>query len=214
MKERKLSDNASCFLIKDDRLKENWHSTPIYAFLEQEGFSGAKVGTNLGCRGSIDWLYVNIYSKVFAKGRAGIGLAPVVGNHAITFDEFVTIYNIYKKYEGFSTLKMTQREQDEFEKMSLRIEMKKIIGCTELTHEILDEYLSRGWWEREMLPWEHCAMRFQTICGPMRKEYVTQEIHSCHYRGNVYYFGLGLDEPEITDDMIKHGVWLVYTWSD
>ena len=214
MEERKLSDNASCFLIKDDRLKGDWHLTPIYAFLEQEGFSGAKVGTNLGCRADIDWLYVNIYSKVFAKGRAGINLAPVVGNHAITFDEFVTIYNIYKKYEGFSTLKMTQREQDEFEKLCLFIEMKKIIGCTKLTHEILNEYLSRGWWEREMLPWEHCGKRFQEICVPMRKEYVTQEIHSCHYQDKVYYFGLGLDEPTITDDMIEQGVWFVYTWSD
>ena len=112
MEERKLSENASCFLIKDERLKKDWHLTPIYDFLKQEGFSGANVGTNLECREGIDWLYVNIYSKVFAKGRAGIALTKVVGDHAITFDEFVTIYNIYKKYEGFSTLKMTKEEQD------------------------------------------------------------------------------------------------------
>ena len=99
-------------------------------------------------------------------------------------------------------------------KMFLRIKMKKIIGCKKLTHEILNEYLSRGWWAREMLPWEHCAMRFQKIYGPMRREYVTQGIHGCHYQDRFYYFGLGLDEPEITDDMIEHGVWFVYTWSD
>ena len=115
MEERKIGDNASCFLIKDERLKKDWHLTPSYAFLEQEGFSGANVGTNLGYREDIDWLYVNIYSKVFAKGRTGIALTKVVGDHAITFDEFVTIYNIYKNYEGFGTLNMTQIEQDEFE---------------------------------------------------------------------------------------------------
>jgi hypothetical protein len=45
----------------------------------------------------------------------GVGLTRVVGGHAITFEEFLTIYNIYKKYEGFSTLKMTAEEQKEFE---------------------------------------------------------------------------------------------------
>ena len=125
MEERKISDNASCFLIKDERLKKDWHLTPIYDFLQQNGFIGANVGTNLGCREGIDWLYVNIYSKVYAKGRAGIALTKVVGNHAITFDEFVTIYNIYKKYEGFNTLKMTKEEQIEWEEYVRRIEQKK-----------------------------------------------------------------------------------------
>ena len=44
----------------------------------------------------IDWLYINIESKVFRKGRGGIALTKVVGDHAITFDEFVSIYNISK----------------------------------------------------------------------------------------------------------------------
>ena len=116
MSEQKLNANSSCFLIKDERLKKDWHLTPIYDFLKQEGFSGANVGTNLGSREGIDWLYINIHSKVFAMGRAGIALAKVVGDHAIAFDEFVIIYNIYKRYEGFSTLKMTKEEQAEFEK--------------------------------------------------------------------------------------------------
>ena len=56
---------------------------------------------------------------------AGITLTKVVGDHAITFDEFVTIYNIYKKYEGFSTLKMTKEEQAEFEEYVRKIEQKR-----------------------------------------------------------------------------------------
>ena len=124
MSEQTLSANSSCFLIKDERLKKDWHLTAIYDFLKQEGFSGANVGTNLGCREGIDWLYINIYSKVFAKGRAGIALAKVVGDHAITFDEFVNIYNIYKRYEGFSILKMTKEEQAEFEEYIRKIEQK------------------------------------------------------------------------------------------
>lgn len=30
----------------------------------------------------------------------GVCLAQPIGNHAITLEEFITIYDIYKKYEG------------------------------------------------------------------------------------------------------------------
>ena len=108
MEERKLNDKSSCFLIKDERLKTDWHLTPIYHFLIEEGFEGAK-----GYKGwsSVDWLFVNIHSKLFTKGRPGISYAPVVGDHAITFDEFVVIYNIYKKYDGLGVLEMTANEE-------------------------------------------------------------------------------------------------------
>ncbi len=108
MEEREIGTGASCFLIKDERIKGNWSKTPIHNFLENEGFI---------CWGKaksheeIDWLYVNIYSKVYSKGMYGVGLTKVVCDHAITWDEFLTIYNIYKKYDGLSVLKMAEQEQ-------------------------------------------------------------------------------------------------------
>lgn len=92
--------------------------------------------------------------------------------------------------------------------------MKEIIGCDELTHEVLGNYLCSGWWTREMLPWEHCGMRFQKVYFPMYRDCLKTDIHLCNYKGKSYYFGLGLEEPEVTDDMLKNGTWLVYTWSD
>ena len=121
MSEGKLNENSSCFLIKDERVKEKWDSNPIYQFLKEEGFQYAKGYKSIE---GIDWLYVNIYSKVFAKGRPCIAYAPVVGDHAITFDEFVVIYNIFKKYEGYSVLRMNAQEQKEFEKQYAQIEEK------------------------------------------------------------------------------------------
>ena len=121
MSEGKLNENSSCFLIKDERVKEKWDSNPIYKFLKEEGFQYAK---GYKCIEGIDWLYVNIYSKVFAKGRPCIAYAPVVGDHAITFDEFVVIYNIFKKYEGYSVLRMNAQEQKEFEEQYAQIEEK------------------------------------------------------------------------------------------
>ena len=119
MEERRISTGASCFLIKDERLKKDWYNTPIYAYLKENGFKAQEGSYSFE---GIDWLYVNIYSKVFAKGRGGIALTKVVGDHAITFEEFKTIYDIFKKYEGLTVLKMNEQEQNEFEEYLRRIE--------------------------------------------------------------------------------------------
>ena len=109
MEEKRISDNASCFLIKDERLKSYRTSEGIYAYLREEGFNAQKGGYFIE---GIDWLYINIYSKVYTKGRVGIGLTKVVGDHAITFDEFKTIYGIFKKYENLRTLVMNYDYKD------------------------------------------------------------------------------------------------------
>ena len=48
-------------------------------------------------------------SKVFAPGIPGIRVTSEIGPHAITFDEFLLIYNIYKKYEGLKPLEMSDK---------------------------------------------------------------------------------------------------------
>lgn len=209
MEERRIGTGGSCFLIKDESLKDSYNSR-IYAWLKEEGFS------SWGRKGAFctDWIYINILSKIYAHGMPGVGITQVVANHAITFDEFLTIYNIYKKYEGFGVLKMNKEEQEEFDRAHPLYKMEKIIGCKNLTHEILEDYLSSGWWNREMLPWEHCGMSFQKLCVPMSRSFLAGDIYNCVYNDKSYYFGLGLEEPEVTDDMLKNGTWLVYTWSD
>ena len=210
MKEREIGTGASCFLIKDKTIA-NWEESHIRKFLVEEGF------INWGKAKShkeIDWLYVNIYSKVYSKGMYGVGLTRVVGDHAITFEEFLTIYNIYKKYDDFVALSMNKEEQEEFDKNHPLYRMEKIIGCKNLTHEILHDYISTGWWEREMLPWEHCGKTFSKVYCKMSRECLKYDIHFCRYNDKPYYFGLGLEEPEVTDDMLENGYWAVYTWSD
>lgn len=110
MEEKRIGSGTSCFLVKDESLKLEWHA-PLYEWLRNEGFvSWGRKGTFL----DVDWIYINITSKVFAPGMPGVGITPVIANHAITLDEFMSIYNIYKKYDGLDPLRMTEEEQKEW----------------------------------------------------------------------------------------------------
>ncbi len=85
---------TEAFLICDKSLRSN--SAKFFQWLRNEGFIFGGYHGNYGCC----WVYVNITRKQFSYGMPGICLAQPIGNHAITIDEFRTIYEIYKKYEG------------------------------------------------------------------------------------------------------------------
>ncbi len=82
------------FLICDKSLGDC--NAPFLAWLREEGFTFSGYHGNYGCC----WAYANITRKEYAYGMPGVALAKPLGNHAITIDEFKTIYEIYKKYEG------------------------------------------------------------------------------------------------------------------
>lgn len=98
-KKLKISQlHGEAFLVRDKQFKK-WES-PIYDWLKKEGFTYAWYKGNFGC----DWAFINITYKKYACGMPGVKITIPTGNHAITLDEFMIIYNIYKKYEGMSTL--------------------------------------------------------------------------------------------------------------
>lgn len=91
-----ISAGSSCFLVKDASFcSEN---APFLAWLEMEGFRRAKL--SVGSDHGITWFFINLNSKLYCRGKCGVRIAQVVADHAITTDEFITIYQIYKKYEG------------------------------------------------------------------------------------------------------------------
>lgn len=97
MEEKKLrigQGNLEVFLVCDKSLGEC--DAPFFKWLREEGFTFSGYHGNYGCC----WAYANITRKEYAYGMPGVSLAKPLGNHAITIDEFKTIYDIYKKYEG------------------------------------------------------------------------------------------------------------------
>ena len=86
--------HAESFLVCDKSFKSL--DAPFFAWLKNEGFEYAWHKGHYGC----DWVFVNITRKQFAYGMPGIEVTKAIGNHAITKEEFMVIYTIYKKYEG------------------------------------------------------------------------------------------------------------------
>lgn len=66
--------------------------------LEAAGFS-CWIGSGSYFPGA-DWLYVNINALQYAYGLPGVWITEEFGQHAITIEEFETIYNIFRKYTG------------------------------------------------------------------------------------------------------------------
>lgn len=92
---------TEAFLVYDRTLK-SIHAS-FYSWLWNEGFTDAGPHGNYGCQ----WVYINITHKQYAYGMPGVALVQPIGNHAITIDEFVTIYHIYAKYQGRKPLVFT-----------------------------------------------------------------------------------------------------------
>lgn len=93
-----ISLSGACFLVKDQDLLRG-HESEIANWLEKEGFESCK-----GWWTGVDWVYININSKTYMGGMPGISVTTPIGMHAITFDEFNKIYQIFKQYEGKSVL--------------------------------------------------------------------------------------------------------------
>lgn len=84
-----------------------------------------------------------------------------------------------------------------------------------MDNKSINKILQKGWWEREMLPWEHCGMKFYHIPYDLIEYNIQMKnILFCNFNDEPYYFNIGTDEPQITDEMKKDGYWAVYTWAD
>ena len=91
---------AEAFLVKDESLLDT--DAPFFDWLLDNGF---QKGWHKGHWDGCDWVFINITHKLYACGMPGIKIVQPIGDHAITIEEFMQIYNIYEKYKGLEPLK-------------------------------------------------------------------------------------------------------------
>lgn len=87
-------DPPEAFLVCDPSLERA--DAPFFRQLRQEGY---EPGDGCGCFGC-PWCYVHLSRKRFVYGMPGVAITRPIGGHAITLEEFWTIYQIYRKYQG------------------------------------------------------------------------------------------------------------------
>lgn len=73
----------------------------IVYFLTKHGFKN-KRGFYAYCY----WYFIDIVNKAYYPSRPGVRYTNIVGEHAITFEEFKCIFFIYEKYKGLLPLDM------------------------------------------------------------------------------------------------------------
>ena len=94
---KSISAGTAAIIVYDESLRGN-PKAEFYQWLFSEGFTMWE--HTKGAYESVCWIYVNLNSKVIARGMPGIPITKELGNHAVTIDEFKTIYSIFKKYDG------------------------------------------------------------------------------------------------------------------
>lgn len=89
----KMKAGSATFVVQDKSLAWD-HSSKIYDWLKQEGFKMWKYSK--GKYGTLDWIFINVNSKVYANGMPGVQISEPVGKCKISWEEFLTIYEILK----------------------------------------------------------------------------------------------------------------------
>lgn len=101
-----------CILVYDDSLKDS-HSD-FYTRLNSEGFTPKRTG-GLVFRGQ-PWVFVKLGSMTYVPGILGIPMGDPIGNHAVTINEFWTLYYMFKsvfdKYKGLNVFEFPKNDTD------------------------------------------------------------------------------------------------------
>lgn len=105
---KSIGFGSATFVVKDKSITK-WYESKIYEWLQKEGFE--KWIYNPGHDPRLDWVFINVNSKIYSNAKNGVMITEPVLRCKITWEEFLVIYGI---------LKSAQEEQ--------RMEMERITG--------------------------------------------------------------------------------------
>ena len=90
-----LKSGTACFLVRFSNDSEN---EKLLKYLKENDYNWVNVSSSIP-RGP--WYFINLNTKMCIVGRIGIGqVSEVVGNHAISVDDYIMIAELFKKYDG------------------------------------------------------------------------------------------------------------------
>lgn len=90
-------ESYPCFVVYVGKERDNF-----IEWLKSEGFS-LKHSYGAGR----PWVHVYLKEKLYVGGKGGIAFGYTMDNHAISIDDFLIIYNIYKKYKDWHFMDIT-----------------------------------------------------------------------------------------------------------
>ena len=88
------------------------------------------------------WMYVNLNTGFMFYGNVGADIisGPVIGDHALTMEEFILIADIYQKYRGFSLLVFSEEGQKRKEESDRKAREYKAPSYHTARSETIEEY--------------------------------------------------------------------------
>lgn len=135
--------DPEAFLVKDESLKDI--NAPFYVWLRDNGFKHA---WHKGHYDVCDWVFVNITHKLFAYGMPGIKVVNAIGNHAITIEEFKTIFEIYAKYCGLDLMVFSHEEAERLKAQEEKTKEAHRRLCETITFEDFESEVTDGFFRR------------------------------------------------------------------
>ena len=136
---------TEAFLVKDESLHDA--NAPFFTWLKEHGFEHGMA--DKGHYDICDWVYVNLTYKSFAYGMPGPEVITTSGNHAITLEDFYTIYGIFSKYEGLDALVFTKEEQERIDVAKKEMDVAFQEYIENLTYEDYFEEVSKIFFEMD-----------------------------------------------------------------
>ena len=182
-----IGAGKAVILVREKGLGDGKH--PFWSWLLSEGFHLWHYHGNYG----MDWIFINLNSMVCAPGMPGIKVVSSIREHAITTEEFKTIWGIFMKYEGLPVLDMPEETvaklllADEDGKVTedhlTQSDMDQLILTGKIPpkenhvkNKVLKEWTKNPYWREyyEKAPSEKC--REMILLEFMYSEYGTKEI--------------------------------------
>ena len=186
-----IGSGKACILVKEKDLGDGNH--PFWKWLFDEGFHLWLNHPNYG----MDWVFINLNSMICAPGMPGIKVVSTIREHAVTAEEFKTIWRIFTQYEELKPLEMPEKAdvklllQDRYGTVTTdevtRDEMDQLmlkgnvpLAENSIMSTVLNEWMKNPFWREyyELAPSEKCRelIALEFIYSDYQSDEIIQEM--------------------------------------